>query len=202
MQKFSKPLWIKFLLHLSRHIDAQVSRTGTHSANVAQLVQTTALKLRLSSTEVERAFLAAMVHDIGKISVPTQVLSKQAPLSDEEWVVMKLHPVVGANIVQSVESLAHIAPIINSHQEKFDGTGYPQGLKGEAIPISARILCVADAYEAMTEDRVYRTALSPYEAAQEIQVSGGKHFDPLVAAAFLSVLPIEQPTPYRSWALH
>ena len=134
-------------------------------------MKATAVRLRLSPRAVEKAFLAALVHDIGKISVPLDVLSKPAPLSADEWMVMKLHPVVGANIVQSADRLAGIAPIVHAHQEKFDGTGYPNGLRGEAIPIGARILCVADAYEAMTEDRVYRSALSPSEAAREIYTS-------------------------------
>ena len=161
-------VWIQLLINLSRYIDSQVSFTGRHSAQVADWVRFTARKLDFSEFEVHSVYWAALLHDIGKIGVPRAVLRKDGPLTETEWTVMRLHPTVGANIVRSLKAIAHTAPMIYYHQEKFDGSGYPEGLQGEDIPIGARILAVVDAYEAMTHDRVYRKARSHGEAISEL----------------------------------
>ena len=159
-----------------------------HSERVAYWVKATARILGVSEPDVRTMYWAAMFHDIGKIGVPMHVLSKAGPLNEREWVMMKLHPTVGTNMVKSLNVISRIAPIIYSHQEKYDGTGYPEGLRGENIPFGARILSVIDAYDAMTSNRVYRKARSHQEATQELLQLGYKHFDPRVVKAFLRVL--------------
>lgn len=171
--------------HGSHHISER------HSERVAYWVKATARLLGVSEPDVRTMYWAAMFHDIGKIGVPMNVLSKAGPLSDSEWVMMKLHPTVGTNMVKSLNMISRIAPIIYSHQEKYDGTGYPEGLSGENIPFGARILSVIDAYDAMTSNRVYRQARSHKEAVEELVQLSYKHFDPQVVQAFLQVLEKE-----------
>lgn len=192
MENYPDEIWFQFLIYLSRFIDRRVSRSGKHSAQVAYYVKATARKIKLSEIEAQSLFWAALFHDIGKLGVPESVLSKPGPLTDEEWDLIKLHPTIGATIINSLDHISHITPAIYSHQEKFDGTGYPQGLRGEEIPIGARILAVADAYQAMTEDRYYRDAYSHAEARQELTRMGGKQFDAKVVSAFLEVIDSNQ----------
>ena len=181
-------VWMQFLINLSRYIDSRVSFNGRHSAQVAYWGKATARKLAYAETDERSIFFAALLHDVGKIGVPDEILIKAGPLSAEEWTMMRLHPIVGANIVRSLKPIAHIAPLINAHQERYDGSGYPCGLKGDEIPLGARILAVVDAYEAMTNDRVYRKARSSEEATQELKHNGGTPFDPNVVDAFLQVV--------------
>jgi putative nucleotidyltransferase with HDIG domain len=188
MHQHPEEVWIQLYLDLSRYIDSRVCPGAGHSAQVAHWVRLTARALGLDEEIVQSVYWAGLLHDIGKIGVPDSVLSKNGPLSLEEWMVMKLHPTVGANMVKQLKKLAHIAPFIYSHQEKYDGTGYPQGLHGEDIPIGARILAVVDAYEAMTHDRVYRKARTHFEAVNELNQLGGAHFDPHVVDCFLDAL--------------
>jgi putative nucleotidyltransferase with HDIG domain len=192
MITYKQHVWLKFLLHLSHYIDSHVSNgmnNGGHSKRVALLVRNTARRLNRSDSEIEAFYWAALLHDIGKVGVPLSVLSKAGPLTNQEWAVMKLHPTVGTNIIQSLNGMLKvIAPIILSHQEKYDGTGYPYGLKGEEIPFGGRILAVVDAYDAMTNDRAYRNARTIEEAIQELRLMSGKHFDPRVVRAFLKAL--------------
>jgi putative nucleotidyltransferase with HDIG domain len=178
-------VWIQLYISLSRYIDSRVCAEGGHSAQVAQWGRSTARAMEIEEEEIGMVYWAALLHDIGKIGVPDNVLSKNGPLSEDEWAIMKLHPTIGANMVKSLRKIQHIAPTIYSHQEKFDGTGYPEGIHGEDIPIGARILAVVDAYEAMTHDRVYRKARSHDEAVAELRRMEGKDFDPAVVKGFL-----------------
>jgi putative nucleotidyltransferase with HDIG domain len=178
-------VWIQLYINLSRYIDSRVCLDAGHSATVAYWVKSTARNLEMDEHEVHSMYWAALLHDIGKIGVPDSVLRKHGPLTHEEWNIIKLHPTVGANMVKSLKKIEHIAPYIFSHQEKYDGTGYPLGLQGEQIPIGGRILAVVDAYEAMTHDRVYRKARSHHEAVIELRTLEGKHFDPVVVEGFL-----------------
>ncbi len=180
-------VWIQFLINLTRYIDKQVSFTGKHSAQVAIWVRSTARLLKQDEEAAKTLFWAAMLHDVGKIGVPENVLTKAGPLSDYEWTIMRMHPILGANIVKSTKVFDALAPVIFHHQEKYDGSGYPYGLRGDEIPLGSRILAVADAYEAMTSHRVYRLALGTPEARQELSRSRGTHFDPQVVEAFLQV---------------
>jgi putative nucleotidyltransferase with HDIG domain len=188
MNSQSQKVLIKYLLDLSHYIDKKVSKSNHHSCNVAILAKSTARNMLMNDQDLRTLYWAGLLHDIGKIGIPEEVLSKAGPLSEDEWRLMKLHPTVGANIVKKMQALSVIAPIIHSHQEKYDGSGYPTGLWGEKIPQSARILTVVDAYEAMTSDRVYRHACSHCEAVEELQNKSGSHFDPIVVRAFLETV--------------
>src|SRR5262249_35628056 len=141
---------------------------------------------------------ASLLHDIGKIGVPEQVLGKQGPLDAQEAEIMQRHPAIGARILEKLDLLKDAAPIVLHHQERWDGDtssaypGYPSGLKGESIPLGARIVAVVDAFDAMTTDRPYRAALSAERAVEELRRQRGRQFDPRVVDVFLQVLA-EQP---------
>jgi len=148
-----------------------------------------ARRLQCSEKEIEAICWAALLHDIGKIGIPDEILHKPSTLTDEEWCRMKQHPEIGANIVGNIKKLKTAIPLIRHHHEHFDGTGYPSGLSGEQIPLGARILSVVDAYGAMIDRRVYRPARDPEEAVSELRRKAGKQFDPQVVNAFLSFQP-------------
>jgi putative nucleotidyltransferase with HDIG domain len=188
MHKSRQIYWIKLLFHLSKHIDSRICNGGCHSLQVAHWAKSTARALGCSESSIRNTYWAALFHDIGKISVPSKVLSKAGPLTSREWDVMKLHPTVGSNIIRSLDLISNVASIIYAHQEKYDGSGYPEGLAGEQIPLEARILSVVDAYEAMTNERAYSRARSPVEARQELCRFRGRQFDPIVVNEFLKVL--------------
>lgn len=126
-----------------------------------------------------------LLHDIGKISIPERLLTKRGPLNSSEWEVMRTHPVVGAHIVTPIRLLGDAVDVVRFHHERFDGKGYPHGLKGEEIPLSARIFSVADAFDAMTTDRPYREAQDLDRAIAEVKRCAGTQFDPVVVEAFL-----------------
>ncbi len=180
--------YLQTVLALANAMDARDAYTGDHSQRLATWAQAVARALACSEEEVQRVYWGALLHDIGKIGVPDEILRKAGPLTDEEWELMKRHPELGAEIVAPVENLVDVAPIIRSHQEKYDGSGYPDGLRGEEIPLGARILAVVDAYGAMTDERVYRKARSPEDAVAELRRCAGTHFDPEIVEVFLDVL--------------
>jgi putative nucleotidyltransferase with HDIG domain len=181
-------IWLQFLISISKFVDRRVSKNGEHSAQVAKWASTTARELKMSDEEVENVYWASILHDIGKIGISDRVLRKKSMLSDEDWVLIKMHPTIGSNIVNSIEAYPTLAPTISAHQEKFDGTGYPKGLSGKNIPLGARILGIADAYQAMVEERYYRPARSHQEAVTELQKVRGTQFDPEVLDVFLNVV--------------
>jgi putative nucleotidyltransferase with HDIG domain len=168
-------------------IDARDGYTHRHSERVAALVAQLARELGLSEAERETAELSALLHDVGKIAVPDAILNKAGKLTPEEFAEMQKHPVHGARILENIQSATVKAalPGVQYHHEKWDGTGYPEGLKGEAIPFLGRLLCVADVFDALTSSRSYRGALSPGEAMSMIEHDSGSHFDPIIAAAAL-----------------
>ncbi len=180
-----KIIGLNLLLSLSGSIDARVSQSGWHSFQVASLVKGITRHLDFDAHQAQSVYWAALLHDVGKVGVPDKILCKPGPLDNEEWQLMRMHPVIGANIVQTLTRSSQIAPVIHFHQERFDGSGYPEGLQGEQIPFGARIVAVLDAFEAMTSDRVYRKALHRQEAVDEICTQSGKDFDPVVIDAFL-----------------
>jgi HD-GYP domain-containing protein (c-di-GMP phosphodiesterase class II) len=153
--------------------------------------RSTARELKMDDDEVKKIFWASMLHDIGKIGIPDDILRKTSTLSMDDWVLIKLHPTIGSNIVRSIDLFPVIAPAISAHQEKYDGSGYPFGLSGKNIPLPARILGIADAYQAMTEDRYYRQARSHDEAVAELNKVRGTQFDPEVLDVFLDVVKSE-----------
>jgi diguanylate cyclase (GGDEF)-like protein/putative nucleotidyltransferase with HDIG domain len=156
-----------------------------HVDDVAQLAEHTARELGCPEPLVERIRLAAELHDIGKMAIPEAILDKPGGLTDREWTLMRQHTVAGERIIASAEALTAVAPLVRSSHERWDGSGYPDALAGEAIPRGARIIAVCDAYHAMTSDRTYRKAMSAEVALAELRAGAGTQFDPEVVAAFL-----------------
>lgn len=175
-------------LALSRAMDARDSYTGDHSQRLAEWAVAVAEVLGLDEEARRDLYWAALLHDIGKLGIPDEVLLKPGPLTPEEWQIMRRHPDIGAEILRAVPRFERVAQIIQSHHERWDGSGYPRGLKGEAIPIEARILAVVDSYGAMVDERVYRPPRSHEEAVEEIRRNAGRLYDPRVVEAFLQVL--------------
>ncbi|HDS74438.1 MAG TPA: HD domain-containing protein, partial [Firmicutes bacterium] len=139
--------------------------------------------------------IAALLHDVGKIGVYDSSLRKTTRLSNEEILQLKEHPTIGAGIIKRIDFFHDIAPIVRSHHERFDGHGYPDGLANDAIPIESRIICVADAYDAITSKRTYNKPLSPLKAVEEIERNSGTQFDPEVVSALRNALePNDLPT--------
>lgn len=163
--------------------------TSAHAMRMMQMVETTAQQLECSKEEIQLVQIAALLHDIGKIGVPDHILHKPGPLTEEEWTVMRRHPKIGHQIlVQMGEKFESVSHIVIAHHERWDGHGYPYGLSEEMIPLGARILTVADSYDAMTSDRPYRAALPTAEAQVELRHCAGYQFDPRVVEAFIRAL--------------
>jgi putative nucleotidyltransferase with HDIG domain len=178
---------LETVLALAKTIEARDNYTGGHSDRMTELAVMTATHLNCSYDEVQSIRWATLLHDIGKISIPDEILHKPAGLSPIEWDMVKSHPQKGAEIVLMVSNLEHIAVLILAHHEKFDGSGYPYRLSEQRIPLGARILSVVDAYSAMTDGRVYRQAISHEDALIELRRCAGTHFDPLVVDAFIQL---------------
>ena len=162
--------------------------TGEHSEEVLDLVEQVARGLALDEQEVQRIRYAALLHDIGKVAIPDEILNKPAKLTDEEFEVMKTHTIVGERILRAIPGLGGVARIVRSEHERFDGTGYPDGLKGDEIPIGARIILACDAYHAMVSDRPYRKAMDHREAIRELGRHAGTQFDPQVTEVLIGAL--------------
>jgi PAS domain S-box-containing protein len=162
--------------------------TAGHQRRVAALAKQIAVKMNLSKDDVEGLYIAALVHDIGKINVPAEILSKPGRLTDSEFNLIKLHPQTGYDILKTIDFPWPVAEIVLQHQERFDGSSYPQGLKGEEINILARILCVADVMEAMSSHRPYRPSLGINNAIEELKNNRGVMYDPLVVDACLDLV--------------
>jgi putative nucleotidyltransferase with HDIG domain len=177
---------------LATAIDARDPYTRGHSEDVTRVVVSLARELGWQGADLEMIEFAALLHDVGKIAVPDNILRKPQKLVPEEWDVIFLHPYHSAQIVRPVEPLRKIIPWIYHHHERWDGTGYPDHLKGEGIPEGARIIAVVDAFNAMTTNRPYHTALSDAEAMREISRTAGKQFDPRIVKAFLKVMKSEK----------
>ena len=180
--------WAQLLRNLSRDIDTVISGSGHHSVRVAYWVESIARTLNMGDDDVQLLYWASLLHDIGKVALPKEILEKKGPLSDGEWTFMELHPTIGANLVRVTDTVSPVAPIVHAHQEKYNGKGYPYGLKGEDIPLGARILTVVDAYDAMIDDRPYRKPKSHEEAVAELYRNRGQQFDPSVVDTFYEVL--------------
>lgn len=175
---------------LAAAIEAKDPYTAGHSQKVALLAVQFSEALELNETDIFVLRLAGMMHDVGKIGIPESVLLKPDKLDAPEWQIMKQHPIIGAEIVGQIADLAYVAKVVRSHHERWDGQGYPDGLRGEMIPLLSRILYIADAFEALTSDRAYRQGLSLDAAMAVIVQQGGTHFDQdLVRVMSARVLP-------------
>jgi hypothetical protein len=170
-----------------RAIDARDPYTARHSEKVAGYAVALARALGLPPADCDRIHLSGMLHDVGKVALERSVLHKPGPLSDEEWRQVRDHPAQSAHILGAVARFACYVPGARHHHERYDGLGYPDGLAGKAIPLDARILAVADSYDAMTSDRSYRAALSHDEAIVRLQADAGTQFDPVCVRAFAAL---------------
>lgn len=172
-------------------VEAKDLYTANHGEDVAEMAQRVALRMGLSAREATDVRYAAMLHDIGKVAVPTEILTKPGPLTDEEWVLMRRHAEVGGELVGRVEAFAHLAPAVRASHERVDGGGYPDGIAGESIPLAARIIAACDTFDAIVTDRPYRPAREPAEAAIELRRVAGAQLDTAVVAALLIELQLD-----------
>ncbi len=182
--------FVALLLDLAAAVDVRFSGSARHSETVGRYAAMMARECGFSEERIERVGLAGMLHDIGKLGVPDSILRKPGKLSDSEFEIIKRHPEFGAQMLEH-PSLADVRAWVGAHHERPDGHGYPLGLSGDAIPVEASILAVADAYEAMTSDRAYRSSIGPVAARNELRRCSGTQFDPRIVAALLSVLDRE-----------
>lgn len=178
----------KAICAMTAAIDAKSHYAARHSYRVTQLCLMIGGRLGLTEQQRLTLELAAQIHDIGKVGTPDTVLTKPDVLTDEEWVDVLKHPALGGAFLANVPELAEIASVIRHHHEHFDGTGYPDGLQGEAIPLFSRIIAVADAYDAMTSDRPYRRAMTHEQAAEELRRNSGTQFDGELVEHLLAAL--------------
>jgi putative nucleotidyltransferase with HDIG domain len=173
---------------LAAALEAKDSYTADHARSIAELAVAVGRELELPDSAIEDLRYGGIFHDVGKIAVPDALINKPGPLTDDEFEVVKQHPVVGAEILAPVPFLYGVRTIVRHAHEHWDGSGYPDGLKGAQIPLGARIVLAVDAYHAMTSDRPYRRAMSHAEACTELTENAGSQFDPEVVEALLAVL--------------
>ncbi len=173
---------------LAEAVDERDHYTKTHSENVTKYAIAIAKELELSKKGIEDIQRASQLHDIGKIGIHDYVLNKEGKLTDEEWKEIKLHPSKAVKILEPLHFLSEIIGIIRHHHERYDGGGYPDNRRGENIPYGARIIAVADSFDAMTTDRPYRKALSENKAINELKKGSGSQYDPHIVETFLRVL--------------
>jgi len=180
--------YINTLKTLGAIVDAFDWHTERHSEKVREYALAIAREMDLEPEHIKAIEYAAYIHDVGKIGVDMNIIRKPGKLTEEEWRQIIKHPLLGANIAKQMDTLNVLSPLIMHHHEKYNGKGYPDGLEKENIPLGARILAVADAYDAMTSERPYRKALSKEEAINEIKKGSGVQFDPKVVNAFLKIV--------------
>ncbi|GFP75655.1 HD-GYP domain-containing protein [Clostridium fungisolvens] len=185
---------VDFIKTLARTIESRDSYTASHSKNVAKYSEIIAERLKYSKADCETVYVGALLHDIGKIGISDGILNKPIKLSKEEYKLIQQHPTIGHDMLKLVENFNEnkILDMILYHHERYDGLGYPNGLIGDEIPQCAAIIAVADAFDAMTSNRVYRKSLDPNYAINELSKNAGTQFDPLVTAVFIKYL-LENP---------
>jgi hypothetical protein len=168
---------------LARAVDMRDDYTGQHSAGVGELARRVGARIGMPRADIAVLQCAARLHDVGKLGVPDVILQKPGPLDEHEWSVMRRHPEWGAEMVARVPGLEELARLVGAHHERWDGGGYPLGLRGEAIPLASRVISACDAFEAMVSRRPYRAPLSVDSALRELLAAAGSQFDPRVVAA-------------------
>lgn len=182
-----KELFYKTIKSIASALDAKDPYTHGHSMRVTLYSIILAKELNVSEAELERIETAGLLHDIGKIAIPQAILCKPGRLTDDEFVIMKSHPVNSEKLIASIKKLHEVSPGVKHHHERWDGNGYPDKLAGEDIPFSARIIAIADTYDAMTSTRSYRKALDHDIAMAEIEKCAGTQFDPNLAKKFIEI---------------
>jgi putative nucleotidyltransferase with HDIG domain len=190
--------YIEFAGSLANALDARDRYTAGHSLRVSQLAASIARRMELSEVEQENIRIGALLHDIGKIGIPDYVLQKPGVLSEAEFLLIKQHPSIGCRILECVQGFTPYLPAVEFHHENWDGSGYPRSLHGKEIPLAARIVHVADAWDAMTSDRPYRRGFSPARALAVIRINAGTHFDPEIAELFAQMMNVEATEEYQS----
>lgn len=181
-----------FLVTLTALMELRDSTAAKHSKNVADYSRIIAREIGLDSDDQKAIYLAGLLHDVGKIGVSRSSLSKPGKLTDEELKELHKHPILSYELIAEIPGFRGIAKIVLYHHERFDGCGYPCGIKGKEIPLGSRILCVADSFDAMVSERVYKHAMSISEAISEMERCSGTQFDPEVVQAFCSYLRKER----------
>jgi HD-GYP domain-containing protein (c-di-GMP phosphodiesterase class II) len=176
------------LAALTSTVEAKDDYTAAHGEDVAGLAERVARRLGLMRAQAREVRYAAMLHDIGKIAVPSEILLKRGPLTDAEWEIMRGHAAIGGDLVGRIEAFAQLAPAVRASHERWDGGGYPDGLAGEDIPLAARIIAVCDTYDAIVTDRPYRSARTPEQARAELLRVAGSQLDERAVAALLDEL--------------
>ncbi len=178
---------LQTVLAFSEAIGARDDYTRGHSERVAEYAQMITAAMGLQELN-ELVYVASLVHDVGKIGIPEHILNKPARLSEEEFQRIKDHPIIGANILKQIDTFSYLVSIVRAHHERFDGSGYPDGLIAEEIPLISRIIAVADAFEAMTSDRSYRERFSIDYAVEELKRCAGSQFDPRIVSHFVTLV--------------
>ena len=173
---------------LAAALEAKDAYTGSHAQVIAEFSVAVGEELGLSSAELRAVRMGALLHDVGKIGIPESILNKPGPLTDDEFTVMKRHTVIGADIVSGIPGMEEVVTLVRSSHERWDGRGYPDGLSGSDVPRGAYVIAVCDAYHAMTEDRVYRRAMSSEGAIAELQRCSGTQFMPRAVDALIAVV--------------
>lgn len=182
---------------LAGTIDAKDKYTNGHSVRVAEYSRMIAARLNMSKQEQEDIYYIGLLHDIGKIGVPDEIINKTSRLTDEEYAVIKTHPTIGSEILEKMSEIPDIAIGAKYHHERYDGRGYPEGLEGENIPLVARIIGVADAYDAMTSNRSYRDVLPQAHVRSEIEKGKGTQFDPIFAEIMIRIIDSDKEYNFR-----
>lgn len=180
--------YMETLSALAAALEARDPDTRDHTNRMHDLADALAQALELSPRDRRAVKLGAVLHDIGKIGIPDSILRKPGPLTQEEWDVMRMHPVIGERMISDIGSLKVVLPAVRHHHERWDGRGYPDGLRDEAIPVPARIIAVCDAFDAMTSNRPYRSAVTIERALHELKACAGSQFDPTHVDVFSSLV--------------
>jgi HD-GYP domain-containing protein (c-di-GMP phosphodiesterase class II)/sensor domain CHASE-containing protein len=179
----------------ARALELRDRETEGHSRRVTEMTIRLACVLGVAEKEITPIRRGALLHDIGKVGVPDHILLKPGPLTPEEWVIMRQHPIYAVNLLAPIDYLQPALDIPYCHHEKWNGTGYPRGLEGEAIPLAARMFAIVDVWDALSSDRPYRAALGPYQVVEFIASQREKHFDPAIVEAFIPLLDLRVPEP-------
>ena len=176
----------------AKFIDAKDAYTGLHSVNVSKYVEMILSKMDIDPKEADEILIAANLHDIGKVGISDDILNKPGKLTSEEFDQIKLHPTIGYNLLCEIEGYEHIAQMIKSHHERYDGKGYPDGISRDEIPLGAQIISVADAFDAITTNRVYRNVRSQTTALKILKEESNKQFSKEVVDIFTEVLKAQK----------